>query len=474
MDQFEVQDRVPDPLVAEIIICATGEAHSSQELLAVDRRGLAELRTAYEDAILAGQPIARCAACHQPVKPRLTKKRRRAFWHYKKNANCPYQVGGGLSQRTLDAMRYNGQKEGDAHRRLKQLLTESLAVDLSFERDTLAIEQRWWGVTDEGKWRTPDVSIVRGGVRFAFEVQLSSTYLNVMRERHRFYLHNGGLLIWIFREAQTINPRQMQDDIFYWNNSNLFVVDNETRQLSVAQGELVLRCHYLVPQLDGPEQWHEQLVHFSELTLDLSHQRVYYYDNAMARQAVVEARAKRHLASLRDRYIALWTRPNAGSDDHEFCHDYAILASELDAQGIKVPDVPDNAIKRFTWLCLSASVGTPVGFGHKTLVEVANYAFTNCPELVHYFLAVAKRANTTQALLDQDDSAGAKKRGRGKSHESWRDRIPLFRESYSCSRRHETGPYPIEQRFDSLLALLFPAEASLALSSSTESKKAGS
>ena len=104
-------DTVEDPLVEEIILSESGEVKLSSSLLAGDRREWSELRTAYEDAYLADKPIARCAACHQPVKPRMSKDQRRFFWHFRKNLQCPYQGKTGPSRRVLDAMRYNGRKQ---------------------------------------------------------------------------------------------------------------------------------------------------------------------------------------------------------------------------------------------------------------------------------------------------------------------------------------------------------------------------
>lgn len=457
---MECDDVVQDPLVEEVILSDTGEAQSSVQLLMGDRREWVELRTAYEDAYLDNKPIARCAACHKPVKPRMSPDSRRFFWHFRKNVRCPYQGKSGPSQRILDAMRYNGQKEGAEHQRIKRLLADSLTADNSFDGETLAIEQRWWGETDEDKWRIPDVSIVRNGIRIAFEVQLSTTYLSVMRERHRFYLNNGGLLFWIFREAQTLNPRQMQDDIFYWNNSNLFVVDDETYRLSLEQGVFVLRCHYLEPQLDDPEMWREKIVRFSELTLDCATQRAFYYNNEAARLTMEEQRAMMARAELRERYISLWTRLGAGSGE-EFNADYRRLANEFDRKGIALPPEPTDDIKRFTWVCLSAEAGTGVGLGYDTLLQVANYAFANCPQLVHYFLAVARRFGTTRLLLEQDEAAGAKRRRQGKPHDPWRERIPRFRESYILSQRQQTGEFRIDRNFDALYELLYPADGQI-------------
>lgn len=450
-------DIVEEPLVEEVILSESGLTESSSKLLAGDRREWSELRTAYEDSFLAGEPIARCAACHQPVKPRMSKDQRRFFWHFQKNLQCPYQGKTGPSQRVLDAMRYNGQKEGSEHRRIKRLLVDSLEADQSFNKNTIAVERRWWGVTDERKWRTPDVSVERQEVRIAFEVQLSSTYLSVMRERHMFYLQNGGLLFWIFGEVRTTMQRQMQDDVFYWNNSNLFVVDDETRRLSVEFGELVFRCHYLQPQLEGPEQWQERLVRFSELTLDLAQQRVFYFDNAKARQEIKDASVRQLRAELRERFITLWTRPGAGSGE-EFRHNYRQLALEFCQLAIDLPLEPTDEIKRFIWICLSAVAGTGVGLRHGTLLEVANYAYANCPQLVHYFLAVVKKNEKIAQLLEQDKDALSKRKRTGKVRETWQARIDGFRRSYKLRNELPDNEYPVDRSYDQLFDLLFSSK----------------
>jgi hypothetical protein len=236
--------------------------------------------------------------------------------------------------------------------------------------------------------------------------------------------------------------RQMQDDIFYWNNSNLFVVDDESHRFSVEQGELILRCHYLQPQLKGLEQWQERLVRFSELTLDLAQQRVFYFDNAKARQEAEAARTKLLRAELRERFITLWTRSDAGSGD-EFRHDYRQLASDLHQLEIELPSEPTDDVKRFTWICLSAEAGTGVGLRYDTLLDVANYAYANCPQLVHYFLTVAKRSENLALLLEQDKVALAKRKWTGKAREPWQERIAGFRQSYRLHNELPDSAYPV-------------------------------
>lgn len=264
-----------------------------------------------------------------------------------------------------------------------------------------------------------------------------------------------GLLFWIFRDAQISNPRQMQDDIFYWNNSNLFVVDEESCKLSQERGELMLRCHYLVPQLDGAaEVWHEKLIKFSELTIDFKTQRAYWFDNYSARMEIEEERKKQKRTNLREHFLDLWEKGKYSTTE-EFKAKYARLKVELLTEGITLPPEPNDNIKRFVWLCQSAEAGSGVGFKYDTILQVANYAFDNCPELVHYFLATAKRAGTTQLLVEQDESAITKRQRLGKPRESWVERIKGFRESYQLAQSQQKGKYPVDRQFDDLFKMLF-------------------
>ena len=57
-----------------------------------------------------------------------------------------------------------------------------------------------------------------------FEIQLSTTYVNVIAERRDFYLNEGGMLLWIFYNFDAGERRLTQDDVFFNNNRNAFVV----------------------------------------------------------------------------------------------------------------------------------------------------------------------------------------------------------------------------------------------------------
>lgn len=75
---------------------------------------------------------------------------------------------------------------------MKEWVAQCLAADPRFT--DVATEKRWSG-TLTAEWRKPDVRAIYRGIPVVFEIQLSTTYVNVIAERREFYLQEGGLLI---------------------------------------------------------------------------------------------------------------------------------------------------------------------------------------------------------------------------------------------------------------------------------------
>jgi len=98
-----------------------------------------------------------------------------------------------------------------------------------------------------GKWRQPDVSALYHGQRVAFEVQLSTTFLDVIALRRLFYLKEGGLLFWVFAKFEEFSRRLTMDDVFFNNNQNAFLVSGLTRDASFAAGDFLLDCVWAIP-----------------------------------------------------------------------------------------------------------------------------------------------------------------------------------------------------------------------------------
>ena len=72
----------------------------------------------------------------------------------------------------------------------------------------------------DGAMEKPDV-LVYAGQRVAFEIQLSTTYLDVIAGRRDFYLEQGGLLFWIFARFDTERLRMTDDDVFWQQQTSM-------------------------------------------------------------------------------------------------------------------------------------------------------------------------------------------------------------------------------------------------------------
>ena len=351
-------------------------------------------------------------------------------------------------------MRYNGQKEGPDHKRIKQLLRVSIDADSSFDPNKTREEKNWYGSTDEKKWRRPDIAATRilenNSQQIAFEIQLSSTYLKVIAERRLFYLQENALLFWIFKDADLIDPRQYQDDLFYNNNSNLFVIDEETALLSKEQGKLIFRCCYYEPVLDGltiKDSPRERFVAFDELTIDIEQQRVYWLDYKNEKEKLLKE-------DLRRRYENFWI--NVDRNERNNTEDgYDNIKQGFSLYHIIIPDYRDNyLIEHFTQVVFSAKYGESFLANFKSLLEIANFFYQTRSrrKFLFYFGRILQHYETWDKLLEQDASAAQKKKSIGKQHTSWKEKGKIIGQKIK-----ENDPEFIQDRsFDNLFLFLFP------------------
>lgn len=285
----ELAEVVEEGFVEEVRDGHSGKVYISSEFLRQEVRELNLLRGEQEDKLRAVDPRFRCAHCGVGVTLRRSPQGRWHFRHQHEDGSCRYQTKGVFSQDEFDARRYNGQKEGPAHKRMKSLIHDSLHADRLIDPHSILEEVRWKGKINPATWRIPDLQAMRNDIRIAFEVQLSSTYVNVMRERRHFYLTESGLLFWILTNISKESRRQFQDDVLFPNNCNMFAIDEETRDQSLTASELVLRCGYFEPIQEGwrlLERWHEKVVPVSTLTMDTAGQRAFYFDYDSTRRRI--------------------------------------------------------------------------------------------------------------------------------------------------------------------------------------------
>jgi len=114
--------------VEYVIDQRTGVEHLARKVLPPPGREVAQMRLAVFDDRAHGRPSWICAGCHQRVWPKHGPFSNGVFFfHFDgQGKDCPYEQTGPRRLDLVDAMRYNGHKEGPDHKAVKELLIKSL------------------------------------------------------------------------------------------------------------------------------------------------------------------------------------------------------------------------------------------------------------------------------------------------------------------------------------------------------------
>jgi hypothetical protein len=172
---------VNDPEIEEVIDLISGEVQQTTRFIAAHRYSeLVEVRVAMREAMKKGQPRHICAICGTPVHLVANMRKRFFFRHKTEDGSCPAVTRSSLSEEEIRARKYHGLRESEAHKRIKQLIERSLRADPAFDTETIIQEKRWNATDDPETWRKPDVQVTSTEGRFAFEAQLSTTFLDVV------------------------------------------------------------------------------------------------------------------------------------------------------------------------------------------------------------------------------------------------------------------------------------------------------
>lgn len=430
---MEELEAVEYPLVPFVRNPRFGLVFPTHVVVCRERRKVVKLRSWIEDRI-ERCPVFTCAECGTPVYLRSSVRGRWYFRHQDGGAeDCPFRRGGTMNIEDIDAYRYNGQKEGRLHREMKRLVRESLGADTRFS--DIKEEARWKGTYDPIAWRKPDLQALYNKLRIAFEMQPSATYINVIRARRDFYLREGGFLFWIFPRLD--HPdflRLYQEDVFFNNNSNLFVVDQETTNRASSLGKFMLRCHYCVPEAVGGEIrdiWKSKIVSIDELKIERAKQQVYYFDYMGERVRVQQAVTNAQADALRARLEDFWLRHGAECT-HEAQAEYKPIRDALQTAGISVPEwYLERPFSSLMSLLFSAKHGRPVGFGHTKFIEVAHTAFQHHKQFLYPFGWVSQQ-HGTQGILTEQDHTGSWAKRREAFKQATRRRDSAFTPDIQC------------------------------------------
>lgn len=421
-----------NPEVEEVRDLETGEEHDSQTFIrSFPYEDGVRLRLDLRERVRSGRPPIVCAICSKPVYSRATINGEFYFWHAHVDGSCPRMDMNRLTAQQIRQIKYKGAQESVPHRLMKERIERSLLADSEFS-DVL-VEKTWHSTQNLDDLRRPDVSARRGKLRIAFEAQLSTTSLGVVFERREFYSAEGALLVWFLPTFDPSDRRITHDDIFFNNNANVLVIDEETEAASIASRKFTVRCHYCELHLEGgvtQVEWQSRLVTWDELTCDPALQHCFFFDYGAKRASVLEAirnaadaESERAEAAARD-----WARKKEEAKDlkfkklaiailidrewkptqefQSFTKAWTYLQFSLQARGIVLDSHNSEDFNNLSLMVrtfASAMKGQPVGFDPSfRLIQIAHNLAQNAPGAVPMFECILRVFGFDDELAKQD------------------------------------------------------------------------
>jgi hypothetical protein len=346
-----------------------------------------------------------------------------------------------LSAREICALQFNGAKEGADHLLFKQRIMESIEADPTFGKPDA--EKHWVDDTN-GKWRQPDVQVMRGDQRIALEVQLSTTFLHVIAERMKFYRDTGGHLIWIFRDLDISNYRQAEDDIFYANNGNAFRVTDQTVARSKAMGRFAIECAWMEPVINAEgikEEQRTAIVFFDQLHFDVGKNgapRAYYFDCEAARARAIQVSATLPAIQRFERY---WLARSFDATE------WSAVREVLLKFGVSVPEYQhSDPFEQLLNVLYSVKYGRMIGYNYikQPFADLGHHLFDRRKGFLRVFhLAIATFDRIEQ--VKGDDLNGNLERKARKEETGY----------FACIKRCDPD-YDLPEELRSTVALLFP------------------
>lgn len=430
---------VENPEVTDVLDRSTGRYERHSDVIGDDWEKALQLRLQVQTD-LEVNPRFLCSQCMTPVYLVSRPESKKLFFrHTLEDGRCSAVTRGLLSQEEIDARKYNGVKESWLHIEMKRWIVECLRADGRFT--DIVVEGRWTGEFT-GAWRKPDVRATFNGVPVAFEIQLSTTYINVIAQRREFYRREGGLLFWVFSQFNMGARRLTQDDVFYNNNRNAFVVSSRTRDESLQQQRFMLDCIWAEPTVGGGvTDLRRELVTFETLTLEQDAQRAYHYDfdgerERLARE-VRESRLAR-LAPLREKFETWYTAyvTTKESDNKT----WGELRRAIAAEGISLPEYTGMLPRGLLNLLYSTKHGRVVGWDFTSFIQIAHYVEPGHRKFLHYFRAALKAFGRAEQIRAEDQSG------------KWAAKVA----EYKARIRACDPDYAPDTEHDALVRLLFP------------------
>ena len=226
-----------------------------------------------------------CGLCGKPLKicggGKGENMQRLHFRHkFKQDAECCgyREEANSLSRRQIELKKFANKEEGELHNHLKFFIANTLK---KYGAET-KIERYIVDEQDHSDRRRPDIRAIFPNKDIAIEVQITSTFMDVILGREDFYASHNMFLLWVMNEFRP--DLFHQKDIIYSTQSQAFVFDEEAQKRTEDEGKLYLKCYYKSYYCNNQGEivehktFQHELITFDDLIFDEKDYSVYYFD----------------------------------------------------------------------------------------------------------------------------------------------------------------------------------------------------
>lgn len=274
--------------IIEVFNCDTETEESALALLTQKDELVFQLRRLVEERIQAKNPLYVCNTCGQVIavrSHRVNDSHAFYFKHLHNSGDCPIKTDSSYTKDEVCRMKYNGAKESRAHFELKHYVADQLRKDKRFT--DIQIEKVIKGSGWSREWKKPDISAVFNEQEVVFEIQLSTTFLDVIVSREVFYQERKTPIFWIFKDLNPESARATEKDVFFNNKSNALSIDNFSKELSKQENRLVFTGYFKKPY---EEKWSNIPVIIDDIKFDTLNHKPYFisFDESLKKIQIFE------------------------------------------------------------------------------------------------------------------------------------------------------------------------------------------
>jgi hypothetical protein len=392
-----------DIRVNDIIDLRTGEVLDAKVVLESNEERLFKIREDLEVAIQLKENYLVCAYCLQNLKLRALQSNmmQMHFAHLHDSDICPIKTDRSLTEEEIRRLKYNGSKESERHKKLKKMIYETLCEDKRFSNPM--VEEVIKDITERKKWRKPDIQCEFKDQKIVFELQLSTTFLSVIVSRGLFYEGNGIPLIWILDKFDSEDMRFTDKDIFYSNNSNAFVFDEECYEISKNEKKLKLKVFYRKP--DWELNKNKCLMESAIIDIDqiiFEDRQVFYYDYNRELMKIEYANAKVNFFQKLENYEHVKMKAD----------DFGKLLEPFREFKLKVWMKTEEIYTLKDIFCVFFSIrkNKIIGFRYDKLIQLVNHIYDKKKEVFWLLLEFIENGKYEEIVSFDDKKGTFKKR----------------------------------------------------------------